>query len=149
MNSPLSDTEIISALRSKGLKATSQRIAICRNVLSSREHPTAKRIYENVRRVHTTVSLATVYKTLGVLREHNLVQELSLNQGETRFDPFMEPHLNLICERCGKIKDITDGHLKDIIEKTAKHAKFSPSRQCFVLYGLCDQCKRESKETSS
>lgn len=147
MSSSPSDAEIISVLRSKGFKATSQRTAICRNVLSSREHPTAQRIYEEVKKVHTTVSLATVYKTLGILGELNLVHELSLKQGDTRFDPYVEPHLNLVCERCGTIRDIDDGCLKDMIEKAAKQAQFNPSGQRFVLYGLCDQCKSAKKES--
>ena len=144
-NSAVSDTEIISAFRSKGFKATSQRIAICRNVLNSREHPSAQKIYEDVKKIHPTVSLATVYKTLAVLRELNLVQELSLKRGDTRFDPNMEPHINLICESCGNIRDINNGQLKDLIEKVAKQAKFSFSGQRFVLYGLCDQCKTDNK----
>jgi Fur family peroxide stress response transcriptional regulator len=140
MNLPPTDLEIISAFRSKGFRATSQRIAICRNVLSSREHPTAQRIYENVKKVHPTVSLATVYKTLRVLAELNLVHDLSLKQGDTRFDPYVEPHLNLICERCGIIRDINDGRLKDMIERAVKQAKFSPSGQRFVIYGFCEKC---------
>jgi Fe2+ or Zn2+ uptake regulation protein len=59
----------------------------------------------------------------------------------------MEPHLNLVCERCGSKKDINDGCLKDLIEKVAKQAKFSLSGQRFVLYGLCDQCKSAKKES--
>ena len=50
----------------KGYKATPQRIAICRIALYSREHPTAQSIYNEVKKVHPTVSLATVYKTLQV-----------------------------------------------------------------------------------
>ena len=73
----VSDTSIISALRRRGFRATSQRIAICRFALGSREHPTAQRIFTEVRKVHPTVSLATVYKTLQVLKELHLVQELA------------------------------------------------------------------------
>jgi Fur family peroxide stress response transcriptional regulator len=68
-----SDSAIINALRKRGYKATSQRIAICRLVLSNREHPTAQRIYREMKRLHPTVSVATVYKTLRVLRELRLV----------------------------------------------------------------------------
>jgi Fur family peroxide stress response transcriptional regulator len=145
MNNSLSDAKIISAFRSKGFKATSQRIAICRNVLSSSEHPNAHKIYTEVKRTHPTVSLATVYKTLTVLRELNLVQELSLIQGDTRFDPHVEPHLNLICNGCGIVKDIDDNRLNEVINKAVKLARFSPQRQSFVLYGLCDQCKAAKK----
>jgi Fur family transcriptional regulator, peroxide stress response regulator len=69
-----SDAATIEALRIKGYKATPQRIAICRIALHSREHPSALSIYDEVKKVHPTVSLATVYKTLQVLRDLDLVQ---------------------------------------------------------------------------
>ena len=82
------DALIIQALRSKGYKATPQRIAVCRIALSSREHPSVQKIYREVRKTHSTVSLATVYKTLNILKESGLVQELNFSQGQKRFDPY-------------------------------------------------------------
>jgi Fur family peroxide stress response transcriptional regulator len=72
-----SDAAAIEALRRKGYRATPQRIAICRFALHSRDHPTARRIYNEVKRVHPTVSLATVYKAIQVLKELDLIQELN------------------------------------------------------------------------
>ena len=104
----VTDTSIIDTLRRKGFKATSQRIAICRITLTSREHPTAKRIFIEVKKTYSTVSLATVYKTLHVLKELRLVQELAFSKGENRFDSNMEPHLNVTCLQCGKVIDVND-----------------------------------------
>src|ERR1017187_6053469 len=92
-----SDANTIEALRKKGYKATPQRIAICRIALHSREHPSAQSIYDKVKKVHPTVSLATVYKTLQVLRDLDLIQELNLPESKARFDSYMKPHVNLIC----------------------------------------------------
>jgi Fur family peroxide stress response transcriptional regulator len=145
MNKPPSDSEIISALRSKGFKATSQRIAICRNVLRSRDHPTPQRVYDEVKKVHPTVSLATVYKTLGVLEELNLVQDLSPKHGEMRLDPNVEPHLNLVCRNCNAVRDVENDHLKRIIADVAGRERFSVSGERLIIYGLCESCteKRE------
>jgi Fe2+ or Zn2+ uptake regulation protein len=104
----LSDGAIMEGLRKKGYRATSQRIAICRFALRGRNHPTAQRIYGEVKRVHPTVSLATVYKTLHVLNELHLVQELPFVEGETRFDSCVRPHANLVCRVCGNISDVDD-----------------------------------------
>ena len=92
-----SDTSIIEALRRKGYKATPQRIAVCRFALHSRDHPSAQRIHNKVKEAYSTVSLATVYKTLQVLKELGLIQELNFPQGQTRFDCYMKPHINLDC----------------------------------------------------
>ncbi len=78
MHAQFHDEAIIEALRKNGYKATSQRIAICRFALRGRNHPTAQRIYGEVKSVHPTVSLATVYKTLHVLKRLGLVQELAV-----------------------------------------------------------------------
>jgi Fur family peroxide stress response transcriptional regulator len=68
-----SDSFIIKALRGKGYKATPQRIAIGQFVLHNHAHPTAQRIYSEVKKVYPTVSLATVYKTVQILKEADLI----------------------------------------------------------------------------
>jgi Fur family transcriptional regulator, peroxide stress response regulator len=135
-----SDVSAIEALRSKGYKATPQRIAICRIALNSREHPTAQQIYDQVKKIHPTVSLATVYKTMEVLRDLDLVQELNFPKGQARFDSYMNPHINLICVKCGKITDIDDVAAEEIAKKVAAVTKFKPNGQRIDVYGMCQQC---------
>lgn len=137
---PKSDTSAIEALRSKGFKATPQRIAICQIVLNSRAHPSVQQVYNEVRRIHPTVSLATVYKTLEVLREVDLVQEINFPKGKARFDSYMRPHVNLICLKCGVITDIDDMTVSEITGKVATATKFKPSGQRIDVYGTCQKC---------
>jgi Fur family peroxide stress response transcriptional regulator len=139
-----SDASIIMALRRKGYKATPQRIAICRFALHNRDHPTAQRIYSEVKKVHLTVSLATVYKTLKMLKELGLVQELNFPQGQTRFDCYMKPHINLVCLRCGNIRDLDGLTAQEIVGRVAAAAKFTVTGQRLDLYGICEKCKTRS-----
>ena len=134
------DASSIEALRSKGYKATPQRIAVCRFALNSRDHPTAQQVYDEVRKIHPTVSLATVYKTLGLLKDLNLIQELNLPQGQARFDSYMKPHVNLICLKCGSIADLDDNSATEITRKVATAAKFKPKGQCIDIFGICRKC---------
>jgi Fur family peroxide stress response transcriptional regulator len=134
------DASIIEALRKKGYKATSQRIAICRFALRSRDHPTAQRIYKEVKPVHPTVSLATVYKTLHVLKELRLVQELAFPEAETRFDSYMKPHLNLVCLQCGNVRDLDDRRIREMVARIAATARFIVTGQRLDMYGLCERC---------
>jgi Fur family peroxide stress response transcriptional regulator len=135
-----SDTSAIEALRSKGYKATPQRIAICRIALNSRTHPSAQQVYDEVKKIHPTVSLATVYKTLEVLRDLELVQEINLPKGQARFDSYMNPHINLICLKCGNITDLDDVTAKEITRKVAAATKFKPTGQRIDVYGICQKC---------
>jgi Fur family peroxide stress response transcriptional regulator len=141
------DTSIINALRRKGFKATSQRIAICQSALASREHPTAKRIFTEVKKTYPTVSLATVYKTLQVLKELHLVQELAFPQRESRFDSLVEPHLNVVCLRCGKVVDVNDRSARSLVLKAAEKTRYTVTEQRFDIYGFCEKCKTRRKLT--
>jgi len=140
-----SDALIIETLRKKGYRATTQRIAICRFALHSRDHPSAQRVYDEVRRVHPTVSLATVYKTLKILTEHGLVQELDLPESQARFDSYVEPHINLVCMRCGNIQDFDDSAAREMVERVAAKAEFTRTGQRLDIYGVCKTCRSRNK----
>lgn len=142
------DTAIIKALRTKGYKATSQRITICRFALDHRDHPTAENIYREVKRLHPTVSLSTVYKTLQVLKELHLVQELAFARSETRFDSNVAPHVNVLCLRCGSVNDVDDRAVRDIVRRAASRTKFTVTGQRFDVYGICKKCTSERKQIS-
>jgi Fur family peroxide stress response transcriptional regulator len=131
---------IIQALRSKGYKATPQRIAICKFALFSREHPSVQRIYREVRKTHPTVSLATVYKTLQILKESGLIQELDFPQNQTRFDAYLKPHINLVCLRCGNIQDLDNPVAKELVKRVTAATKFIPASQRLDVYGICEKC---------
>ena len=141
----LPDGSIVEVLRTKGYKATPQRIAICRFAASSREHPTAGRIYMEVRKQHPTVSLATVYKTIDLLKEHHIIQELAIVDGDKRFDSNTKTHLNLTCVRCGEIRDSDNPVIKDSVEKAAEEARFNITGQNLTLYGVCHQCAAKQR----
>jgi Fur family peroxide stress response transcriptional regulator len=137
---PKSDSAAIGALRNKGYKATPQRIAICRIALNSRTHPSAQQVYNEVKKIHPTVSLATVYKTLEVLRDVDLVQEINFPKGQARFDSYMTPHINLVCLKCGNITDLDDMVIEEITRKVTSFTKFKPTGQRVDVYGICQKC---------
>lgn len=135
-----SDASAIEALRSKGYKATPQRIAICRIALNSRAHPSAQQVYNEVKKIQPTVSLATVYKTLEVLSDLDLLREITFSKGQARFDSYMSPHINLVCLKCGIITDLDDTTVKEIIRKVTASTKFKPTGQRMDVYGICQKC---------
>jgi Fur family peroxide stress response transcriptional regulator len=138
---------VIDALRRNGFKATPQRIAICNFALGSRDHPTAQEIHGEVKKVYPTVSLTTVYKTLQVLKQLHLIQELAFSGGE-RFDSHMEPHINVMCVRCGEVLDINDQSTRDMVDRAAAKTKYTFTEQRFDIYGICAKCNERRKRTS-
>lgn len=139
------ESSIIKTFRNSGYRATPQRIAISRYILSSHEHPTAQKVYGEVKKDHPTVSLATIYTTIKVLKEMGMIQELNHPQSETRLDPNMEPHLHLICSRCERISDWMDPEMEDFIARVSCEADFVVTGLRFDLKGICSSCKDGGK----
>ena len=136
--------QIVSSLRDEGLRITPQRIAIVDYLLKTEDHPSAELIHKVVRKRYPMVSLSTVYKTLDLLKEKKLVNEIEV-EGEARFDAHTDEHINLICMKCGKINDIDEEYLKEIQVKAAKKSKYLILKSNFELHGYCNSCKSKTK----
>ena len=136
------DTQsIINFFRDKGLKVTSQRLAICKFILSRKDHPTAEQIYQELRDKYPTISLGTIYKTLHLLKELGLIQELGFNEGSVRYDPDMELHINMVCSKCGKISDYKAENVEKLWSAIISDLKIKPKGQRIDIYYECDDCK--------
>ena len=77
--------QIVSSLRDEGFRITPQRIAIVDYLLKTEEHPSADLIHKVIKKKYPMISLSTVYKTLDLLKEKKLVNEMDVD-GEARFD---------------------------------------------------------------
>ncbi len=133
--------ELITIFREKGYKLTSQRLAICKFILSRKDHPTANQIYQALKEEYPTISLGTIYKTLHLLKELGLLQELGFNEGSIRYDPDMELHMNMVCSKCGKIYDYKTENVKNLWDAILSELKIKPEGQRIDIYYECDDCK--------
>jgi len=136
--------QIVASLRDEGFRITPQRMAIVDYLLKTEDHPSADHIHKVVRKRYPMVSLSTVYKTLYLLKEKNLVNEIEV-EGESRFDAHTDDHINIVCIKCGKIDDVDEETLKDIQVKAAKKSKYLILKSSFELHGYCSSCKSKMK----
>ena len=132
--------QIIISLRDKGFRITPQRTAIVDYLLKTDDHPSAEHIHKVIQRKHPMVSLSTVYNTLDMLKERELVSEIEV-EGEARFDAHTDEHINLVCMSCGKIDDIDEESIKEIQAKAARKSKYLILKSSFELFGYCSSCK--------
>ncbi len=139
------ESSIIKTFRNSGYRATPQRIAISKYVLASHQHPTAQKAYLEVKKEHPTVSLATIYTTIKILKESGLIQELNMPKGQTRFDPNTQPHAHLLCMKCGNIRDWMDPIMPELIAKVSDEANFTIIGSSLDLKGICDRCEKRSE----
>lgn len=132
---------LIAKFRDYGYKVTPQRLAICEVILSSREHPTADQVYQEVKKRYPTMSLATVYQVLHLLTKLGLIQELGFADRISRYEPNISPHINIICQKCGEIYDYEAKSVKEMWFQIIGELGFKPTGQRLDIYRYCDGCR--------
>lgn len=134
--------------RERGMRITSQRMLILRQLLENRNHPTAEDIYRPVCRTYPNISLATVYNTLNMLIELEEIRELPTTSGGKRFDPNLHHHDHALCEVCGRLFDVAQGNTgKNEVLAMGKH--FSVSNHETIYRGRCWICSTMGKSHHS
>jgi Fur family peroxide stress response transcriptional regulator len=147
MNEPKIRLEsMLKKLKERQFRITPQRIAILKILAGTNEHPTVERIYEQVKLNFPTTSLATVYKTVTLLKELNEVLELGFPEGSNRYDgkkPYPHPHV--ICLKCKKIVDPNLSGLADMTRELKKETGFKILNHRLDFFGICPGCQKKSK----
>lgn len=140
-------------LRENGLKVTSQRILIL-EALEKRpdKHLTAEEIYDLVQKKNSDIGLATVYRTIQLLSELNLIEKLTIGDGHVRYEigkqekgDDVHHHHHLICISCDKILSF-EGDLLEQLENTIENTMdFEVVDHEVKLYGYCTECRNKKK----
>jgi Fe2+ or Zn2+ uptake regulation protein len=99
-------TDLTELLEGHGIRASAHRLAVAGYVLTTKEHPSADRVWKTVSERFPAISRATVYNTLNLFVEKGLLTELHLDPQSVVFDPKMDTHHHFIDEATGTIHDI-------------------------------------------
>jgi len=122
-------------------RLTPQRRAVLEAVRRAPIHPDACWVYDQVRRRLPNISLGTVYRSLAVLEEAGLIQELSQGGGPTRYDGNVEAHQHVVCSQCGRVVDVDVGELGELRRVVARSAGFAEVvGERLEFYGRCSEC---------
>ena len=141
--------QLIVALKERDFRLTPQRVELVRLIAASEGHPSASELHANIRRQFPTMSHATVYKTLTLLKEINQVLEIDLRNDSHYDGNRPEPHPHLICTRCNKIIDGDLSLDQEALRSLEQASGFKILRPQISLYGLCPECQEERSETFS
>jgi len=128
-------TKIVNNLREYGLKVTPQRVTIL-SAIDKRGHANIDEIYQDVKKQHSSISLATVYKNVTSLVEKELLKELALNSVKSKYEINKEPHSHLICKECGSVEDV---NLSNELNLNIENFKVEDIE--LNLYGICKKCQ--------
>jgi Fur family peroxide stress response transcriptional regulator len=134
--------QMLSKLKDHDFRITPQRLAVLKVLAASDGHPSVERIYEMVRAQFPTTSIATIYKTVALLKQENEVLEISFPDGSNRYDghkPYPHPHL--ICTRCKKIIDPDLSSLEDLAKEVTEETGFRITTHRVDFFGFCRECQ--------
>lgn len=132
---------IVKKLRENDHKLTPQRLAIIKILARSEGHPNVENIYEHLQDDFPTMSLATVYRNVMLMKSLGEVLELGFPDGSNRYDgnkPYSHPHV--ICVKCKKIIDPDLATLKDMTAEVADETGFKILTHRLDFFGICSDC---------
>ena len=134
--------QMVQKLREREYRLTPQRLAVLKILAVSHGHPSVERIYEQVKIDFPTTSLATVYKTVSLVRELGEVLELGFSDARNRYDgnkPYPHPHL--ICTECRNIIDPDLSGLHHMTAELEKETGFRIVNHRMDFFGICPDCQ--------
>ena len=134
--------QVVKRFRETGLKITPQRLSIFKLLQGNRNHPSAEDIYQEILKVHPSISFTTVYKTLQTLRDMDEIQEISINPERAHFDPDIMEHAHTFCRSCKQISDI-DNSLDTslLMNLPGGPDNFEVHNVQVHAVGLCAECR--------
>jgi Fe2+ or Zn2+ uptake regulation protein len=135
----------VTAEKTAGYRNTTQRAIILAEVEAFDGHLTAGEIFERVRRRYPTIAYGTVYRTLHLLAEHGLIQELTFADQASRFDKRVERHDHVHCTDCGIILDVDVPVALLATHVAEEQSDFTITSHHTVFSGLCPDCQAKKR----
>jgi Fur family ferric uptake transcriptional regulator len=147
---PLPQTEIPGRLQAllaeRGIRMTGSRRAILRVIETAKRHLDASQILRRAQKSDPSVNRSTVYRTLGLLKRHGLIDELDLMhlEGERHYyerKPTSD-HIHMVCLRCGKITEFVSEVFVSLKSQLEQECRFHILVARLEVGGYCAACRR-------
>jgi Fur family peroxide stress response transcriptional regulator len=129
--------------RANNLKITPQRTAIYRELIKSKDHPSASTIFNKLRRIFPDISFDTVNRTLLTFNEIGIASLVEGYGESKRFDPNTESHHHFRCIKCNNIIDIHHRSFDNIKIPEEIQRQFTVLNKRVVIEGICDKCDKK------
>jgi Fur family ferric uptake transcriptional regulator len=133
--------ELFERLVGTGVRPTRQRLLVLETLAAEPHDATAQEIHARLRKRGERVGLATVYRSLAVLREKEVVDELVHNAGETCYR-LCSPghHHHLVCSSCHRVEELQDCEIDPWVARASRRHGFKPASHTVEVVGLCADC---------
>ncbi|MGM0651377.1 MAG: Fur family transcriptional regulator [Bacillota bacterium] len=130
-------------LKRRGYKLTGPRVAIVNYLAHSQEHPDMRQIFSGIQTEHPDIGMTTVYRTLDLLLELDILRAISLKKNQLRYE-LKRPddhHHHLICTRCNQIMEFGSCNFARVSREIEAVTRYIIEDHTLEVYGLCPQCR--------
>jgi len=144
-------TNLRQMFRDRDYKLTPQRQIILQVFIDNRDkHLSAEDVHNIVRQQSNDIGLATVYRTLELLSELEILQKMDFGDGRSRYEinesTSPHHHHHLICLTCGKVIEFADDLMEDLENIIAKNSNFTIVDHQVKFYGYCQECRNKRED---
>ena len=133
-------SDLANLLRDRGLRLTPQRQLVL-DAVRRLGHATPEQVHDAVRKQASGVNITTIYRTLELLEELDLVTHTHLSHGApTYHDAHEAQHVHLVCRACGHVQEVDPVELGPLAGRLAEERGFRLDIAHVALFGLCKGC---------
>jgi Fur family ferric uptake transcriptional regulator len=141
---------VFKRLREHGFRITPQR-EIVLSVLHQLQGPaSADQVYQRVQRVSEAIDKSTVYRTLDLLKEFDMVMTIDPGDG-TRVYEFVGlegPHIHLVCSECGAVIGVDTASVEPLATFIQDQYAFEIDLEHLSLVGVCEDCRKNDRKAT-
>lgn len=131
--------DYIQILKDHNLKVTPQRLGIL-SIIGSKGHISIEDLYAEIRMDFSSISVATLYKNINFMIEVNLLKEIKIPNGKSKYEIVKDEHSHMICKKCFKLEDL-ELSLESVIYLASKKSGYLFDDNALVLSGTCPSCQ--------
>ena len=141
--------KIYEIITEKNYKLTNQRKKIINVIFENKEkHLNCEEIYDEIRKIDSSIGLATIYRTIKLFVELEILTEINFGDGSIRYDfrcfDDGHNHHHLICTKCGKIIEVEDDSLESLEKEIEEVYGFKIENHKCKFIGICKECNEKT-----